>query len=80
MSNYGRDRYGRLGSYSVPGVDEPVVKVYDEATNDLLYAYRAQQSEVEPFVFEEGTYTVKIGDPESGQWQTFEQQNVTEQY
>jgi hypothetical protein len=78
LSNYGRERYGNLSAYSMPGVDEPVVKVYDQATDELVYAYRAEQSQVQPFVFEDGTYTVTIGDPETDQWQTYDNQQVVE--
>jgi hypothetical protein len=80
LSNYGRSRYGYLSKYSMPGVAQPVVKVYDAQADELVYAYRARQSEVQPFVFEEGRYRVEIGDPATGQWQTHRQQRVVRRH
>ncbi len=75
-SNYGKERIGTLGPYSIDGVEKPVVKVFDQSSNELVYALRSQNPSPEPFVFEEGRYTVKIGNPATDNWKTWENQKV----
>ncbi len=76
LSNYGRDRAGRLPAYRVDGVEEPVVKVYHQDTGELVYALRAPKSRFRPFVFEKGTYKVRIGDPATDTWKVYEKQRI----
>lgn len=76
LTNYGAERVGTLPEVSHPEVDRPVVKVYDENTDELIYAVRATGSSFEPFVFEEDEYRVEVGDPDTGQWTVYEEQQV----
>ena len=54
QSNYGRQRVGTLGPYSLEGVNRPVVKVVHEDIDELVYAIRAKRLDPAPFVFEKG--------------------------
>jgi alkaline phosphatase D len=74
--NYGRKPFGYLEEYSCDGVDKPVVKVYDEGNRELVYAIRAKDNHFRPWVFGEGTYTVKIGDPDTDKWETYSGQTT----
>lgn len=74
--NYGRRRVGYLQERSAEGdVEAPVVKVFD-AAGELVYAIRVQGRSFKPFVFEEGTYTVTIGDPDTDVWKSYENQTI----
>jgi len=74
--NYGRKPLGYLAEYACEGVDKPVVKVYDEANGELIYAIRAKENRFRPWVFGDGTYTVKIGDPDADMWKTYIGQTI----
>ncbi|MDX1638909.1 MAG: hypothetical protein R3281_13130, partial [Balneolaceae bacterium] len=50
--------------------EHPVVKVFDEETGEMVYVLRSHKPAFRPFVFEEGSYRVEVGNPETGQWQT----------
>ncbi|MEJ2705346.1 MAG: alkaline phosphatase D family protein, partial [Sedimentisphaerales bacterium] len=74
--NYGRKPLGYLDEYACEGVDKPVVKVYEEPSGELVYAIRAQDSHFRPWVFDEDTYTVKVGDPDTDKWKTYNGQII----
>ncbi len=74
--NYGRKPLGYLKEYSCEGVDQPVVMVYNERNDELVYAIRAQEKYFHPWVFTEGTYTVKIGDPDTNNWKAYHGQTI----
>lgn len=76
MDNYGRKPFGYLREYACEGVEKPVVKVYDERNGELVYAIRAQDNRFRPWVFHEGAYTVKIGDPDANNWKTYSGQTL----
>ena len=57
---------------SMDDIDRPVVKVYDQKTGKLVYAIRAKDSTVKPFAYEGGPFRVKIGDPATNTWRTYE--------
>lgn len=73
--NYGRKHAGYLPERRVDGVAKPVIKVLDDA-GEVVYAIRATGDTFKPFVFQSGTYTVVIGDPETDVWQRFENQTI----
>lgn len=69
------ENYGSRGSFWLPTIQSssgshPVVKVYKDDT--LIYAYRMNAPEFQPQVAENGRYTLKIGNPESNLWQSFD--------
>ena len=69
--NYGRKPMGYLKEVSIEGEGDPVLKVFDENSGDLVYALRLQTNTVRPWVFDQETYTVELGYPEKDEWVTF---------
>ncbi|QNN24954.1 twin-arginine translocation pathway signal [Planctomycetales bacterium ZRK34] len=67
--NLGLSITGRLPKIKYDAIANPVLKVYT-ADGDLVYAIRLTENEVEPWVYADGEYTVKLGDPEKDQWTT----------
>jgi alkaline phosphatase D len=51
-------------------VKDPVVQVFEEPSGELVYAFRLKGDTFRPHVFAAGTYTLKIGDPDTGRWKT----------
>lgn len=76
LENYGRQRFGELPAIQAPsGVTNPVVKVLSD-DGDLVYALRVSDG-FKPFVFEDGTYTVIVGDPDADEWTRLDDQRPT---
>jgi hypothetical protein len=66
LDNYGRRPMGWLPEIEAPaGMTNPVVQVWDERNNELVYTLRTKSAAFKPWVFGEGTYTVRIGEPPS---------------
>jgi hypothetical protein len=66
LDNYGRRPVGWLPEIEAPaGMTNPVVQVRDERSGELVYALRTTSARFKPWVFAEGTYTVRIGEPPS---------------
>ena len=67
---YGKKAAANLPEISVSGLDKnPVFQVIDSSGN-VLYTIRNPSSTFRPKVFAEGTYSVKVGDPDSNKWKT----------
>jgi len=62
LDNYGRRRAGYLPAIKVKGMTDPVVQVVNEKSGEIVYTLRIKGTEFRPFVFEQGTYTVKVGE------------------
>ncbi len=69
--NYNRKTVGRLGPYTIDGIAEPVLKIYDEGDGELVYALRLSKNTAQPGIFADGSYTVKLGDPDRDEWKVF---------
>ena len=61
-----------LPKLNIIGADNPVVQVIDERTKEIVYTIRANGNQFHPRVFNEGTYTIKVGLPDLDRWQTFD--------
>jgi len=69
--NYGRKAAAYLPEIQVTGMKDPVVQVIDE-DNEIVYTLRIKGTNFRPKVFDKnGTYTVKVGDQDSGNMKTF---------
>lgn len=76
--NDGRKAAAWLPEIEVHGIENPVVQVIDEADGEVLYTLRVKGSRYRAKVFQpEGSYTVKVGDPDHGVWQTRQQVSST---
>lgn len=69
--NYGRKPVGHLPEVSVEGMTDPVMELYDQQTEELVYALRIKGRNFRPKVFGKGPYTIRIGDPDLDQWQEY---------
>ncbi len=66
LENYGRKPTGWLPELRVVGLGDPVIRVLDGKTGELVYALRIEGQSFQPMVFGAGPYCVEIGDPDSG--------------
>jgi hypothetical protein len=63
LDNYGRNAAAYLPTLLIDGMEEPVIQIFDERDDELVYALRINGQSFRPKVFRQGTYTVKIGEP-----------------
>ncbi len=63
--NYGRRSVALLPTLAISGVDQPVVRVIDEATGEMVYNLRIRENAFQPWVFGLGEYTIEVMDPDS---------------
>lgn len=64
LDNYGRKPVAWLPEVEAPaGISRPVVQVIDERHGEMIYTVRTKAPRFKPWVFAEGRYTVKIGEP-----------------
>ncbi len=70
FDNYGRKPTAHLPLLRTTGVKNPVLQLFAEPSGELVYAYRLNGPTVRPHVFGPGTYTVKLGDPDTNRWTT----------
>ncbi|MCF8274432.1 MAG: alkaline phosphatase D family protein [Flavobacteriaceae bacterium] len=69
------DNYGRLANAYLPeikfaGITNPVVKIINEQSNEIIYVLRINQGTFKAKVFDGiATYTIKVGDPDKNIWQ-----------
>ena len=64
--NYGRKAVAYLPTIEVKGMRNPVVQVIDESNDEIAYTLRINGTSFKPKVFKKGTYTVKVGQPDTG--------------
>lgn len=72
QDNYGRKAAGYLPELQVEGLSDPVVEVIEQESRELEYTLRIKGSSFKPKVFTDGAYRVRVGDPDSGNWQQYE--------
>ncbi|NIM50860.1 MAG: hypothetical protein GTO05_02575 [Gemmatimonadales bacterium] len=63
-----RDNYGRRATHWLPevvveGMEQPVIQLVYEATGEIVYTLRLNDTRFVPGVFEPGRYTIRIGEP-----------------
>jgi len=61
--NYGRKAVAHLPALECTGMTDPVVRVIEEATGELVYALRIKGTRFRPGVFSPGRYTLEVGEP-----------------
>ncbi|MCG8450543.1 MAG: alkaline phosphatase D family protein [Pirellulales bacterium] len=59
---YGRHPKGWLPTLEVSGIEDPVVHVIDESTGEKVYSIRIKGQRFSLKVFQEGSYTLRVGD------------------
>lgn len=73
--NYGREAFGFLPDIKITDYDKAVVQVINQETGEMIYSLRLNGNEFLPKVFEDGTYTIRYGEPDTNTWQ--ELKNLT---
>jgi alkaline phosphatase D len=70
--NYGRKAVAYLPTLNISGLTDPVVQIVDESDGQIVYTLRIKGSSFRPKVFKDGTYTIRVSDPDLGKHQTFQ--------
>jgi phosphodiesterase/alkaline phosphatase D-like protein len=60
--NYGRKAFAFLPQIEVKGMEDPVVQIINEKDNEIIYTLRIKGAGFRAKVFEEGKYTIKVGE------------------
>jgi hypothetical protein len=68
--NYGRKAVAYLPTIEVTGMTNPVVQVIDEAGKEIVYTLRINGTTFRPKVFRAGTYTIRVGEPNTDKMRT----------
>jgi phosphodiesterase/alkaline phosphatase D-like protein len=68
-----------LAAVNEPSLRDPVVQVIDQSSSEIVYTLRIQGSRFLPRVFREGTYTVKVMDPDRGVEKVYRDRRATRQ-
>ncbi len=65
LDNYARRAAAWLPLVQVEGTEHPVVQVVEERSGEVLYTLRIAGRSFRPHVFATGSYTVRVGEPET---------------
>lgn len=68
FDNYGRKAVAWLPKLVIKGEASPVIAIFDEESDDLVYMVRIKGIEFTPGVFSKGKHTIKVGYPERDFW------------
>ncbi len=68
--NYSRKAAAYLPTIKVRGQSDPVVQVIDEGSGEIVYTLRIKGTSFRPKVFKAGTYTINVGEPDTGKMKT----------
>ena len=77
FDNYGREAVAWLPELVIENLENPVVRIIRERTGELEYSIRISGMRFQPKVFYFGSYTIEVGEPDSGAWQKIEGINAT---
>ncbi len=64
LDNYGKKAVAHLPEIEVEGMENPVIEVISESGGELIYSVRIKGRSFQAKVFDTGTYTVRLGDPD----------------
>ncbi len=67
QDNYGRKAKAYLPTLQIKGQSDPVIQVIREPDGEIVYTLRVKGNTFRPMVFEEGKYTIKVGEGKSQQ-------------
>ncbi len=70
-SNYARKAAAWLPTVTVTGMEDPVIQVIDEKNGESVYTLRINGTSWRPKVFAPGSYTLMVGDPDTGKEKVF---------
>jgi len=75
--NYGRESKIYLPTIETLSITNPVVQIINEKNNEIVYTLRINGNTFKPKVFEKGSYTIKISDPDRGEETTIKNIKTT---
>jgi phosphodiesterase/alkaline phosphatase D-like protein len=61
-SNYGVNPIGYLPTLEIKNYKDPIVQIINESNNQIVYTKRILGNTFRPPVFDQGTYTIKVGE------------------
>ncbi len=67
--NYKRKAHSWLPEVKLQGMQQTVIQVIEEKTDEIVYSLRISGDSFQPRVFKSGSYTIKIGDPDKNKWE-----------
>ncbi|MFQ6035234.1 MAG: hypothetical protein ACE5NM_05225 [Sedimentisphaerales bacterium] len=70
LDNYGRKAVAYLPTIKVTGMTNPVVQIIDQTSGEIVYTLRLKGRAFRPKVFKNGRYTIKVGEPKTGEMKT----------
>ena len=70
LDNDGRRPHAWLPTLQVTGMTDPVVQIIDEADNSIVYTLRIKGTSFRPKVYKDGSYTIKVGEPNKNKVKT----------
>ncbi len=71
QDNYARKAIGYLPELQLENLESPVVEIIDQENGELVYSLRVESPTFKPKVFNESTYLMRVGDPDTGIWREF---------
>ncbi len=65
FENYGREAFSYLPTISVEGLDNPVIEIRDEQSNEIIYCVRINGTVFKPKIFKHSSYKITLKDTEN---------------
>ncbi len=72
QDNYGRRPVPHLPTLQIEGMTDPVVEIYTQSDDELVYVLRIKGRSFTPKVFERREHRVRVGEPDKDMWKEFE--------
>lgn len=69
--NYISDAPYLLPPVIIKGLQDPVVKVIEQETGNMVYSIRINGTSFQPKVYNPGYYTIMVGDPDLDKWKEY---------
>jgi hypothetical protein len=77
MDNFGKKAQAWLPEIRVTGMENPVIQIFAQKSENSLYTLRISGNNFQPKVFASGLYTIRVGEPDNDTWQIFEDIQAT---
>ncbi len=62
IDNFNRKPAAYLPNLTIKGMNNPILQIINENKNEIVYTLRIKDKTFKPYVFEKGTYTIRIGE------------------
>ena len=68
LDNYGKKARAWLPEIRISGLQNPVLQVIRQQTDEIVYTLRINGQSFQPKVFASGLYTIRVGEPDTDTW------------